>query len=183
MRVWIAAAATLAGAFVACGGDGDELATPEPIGTGPAIFASGAFSSGGAIPIEFTCDGDNVAPPLNWRRVPVGTQSLALTMDDPDANGYVHWVMYNIPPDSMGLGADTLPQEELADGSLQGVNGRGEIGYTRPCPPGGEHRYRFRLYALDAEVDLDAGATLAELEAAIADHVVARSELGGTYSR
>lgn len=180
--VCIAAAAVLAVVLVACGDD-DDRATPEPVGTGPAIFTSGAFSSGGAIPIDFTCDGDNVAPPLNWRRVPVGTQSLALTMDDQDANGYVHWVMYNIPPESMGLGADTSPDEELDDGSLQGVNGRGEIGYTGPCPPGGEHRYRFRFYALDAAIDLEAGATLAEVEAAIADHVLALSELIGTYSR
>lgn len=183
MKVWFLLAVALAVAAVACGGDGDDVVTPEPVGTGPAIFTSGAFSSGGAIPIEFTCDGNNAAPPLNWRRVPVGTQSLALTMDDRDADGYVHWVMYNIPPESMGLGADTDPEEVLDDGSLQGVNSRGEIGYTGPCPPSGEHRYRFRLYALDAAVDLEAGATLAEVEAAIADHVLALSELVGTYSR
>ena len=183
--VWIAAAALLAVALVACGGDDDDggRATQEPAGTGPPIFTSGAFSSGGAIPIDFSCDGDNVSPPLDWRRLPEGTRSLALTMDDQDANGYVHWVMYNIPPDSIGLGAGTVPDEELDDGSLQGVNSRGEIGYTGPCPPGGEHQYRFRLYALDAEVDLGAGATLAEVEAAIADHVLALSELVGTYSR
>ena len=183
MRAWLFLAVVLAVAVVACGGDDDDGATPEPAGTGPAIFTSGAFSSGGAIPIEFTCDGDNIAPPLNWRRVPVGTQSLALLMDDQDADGYVHWVMYNIPADSMGLGAGTFRDGELDDGSFQGVNSRGEIGYTGPCPPGGEHRYLFRLYALDAEVDLEAGATLAEVEAAIADHVLALSELVGTYSR
>ncbi|MCH8161545.1 MAG: YbhB/YbcL family Raf kinase inhibitor-like protein, partial [Chloroflexi bacterium] len=105
------------------------------------------------------------------------------TMDDQDADGYVHWVMYNIPPESMGLGAGTVPDEELDDGSFQGVNSRGEIGYTGPCPPGGEHQYVFRIYALDAEVDLEAGATLAEVEAAIEDHVLALSELVGTYSR
>jgi Raf kinase inhibitor-like YbhB/YbcL family protein len=182
MRACLFLVVVLAVAVVACGGDDDDGSTPDPVGTGPAIFTSGAFSSGGAIPIEFTCDGDNIAPPLNWRRVPIGTQSLALLMDDQDADGYVHWVMYNIPADSMGLGAGTFRDSDLDDGSFQGVNSRGEIGYTGPCP-GGEHRYLFRLYALDAEVDLEAGATLAEVEAAIADHVLALSELVGTYSR
>ena len=183
--MWIAVAAVLAVVLVACGGDDDDGggASLTPVETGPGVFTSDAFLSGGAIPIDFTCDGDNISPPLAWSRLPAGTESLALTVDDLDANGYVHWVMYNIPPDSTGLGADTLPDEELADGSLQGVNGRGEIGYTGPCPPGGEHRYRFRLFALDAEVDLAAGATLAEVEAAIADHVLALSELLGTFSR
>jgi hypothetical protein len=151
--------------------------------TGPVIFTSEAFSSGGAIPIEYSCDGDNISPPLAWSRLPAGTESLALTVDDPDADRYVHWVMYNIPPDAVGLGSDTLPDEELDDGSLQGVNSRGEIGYTGPCPPGGEHQYVFRIYALNAEIDLEAGATLAEVEAAIADHVLALSELVGTFSR
>ncbi len=183
--MWIAVAAVLAVVLVACGGDDDDsgAATQEPVGSGPPIFTSDAFSSGGEIPVEYSCDGDNISPPLAWSQLPAGTESLALTMDDLDANGYVHWVMYNIPPDSAGLGADTLPVEELDDGSLQGVNGRGEIGYTGPCPPGGEHRYRFRLHALDAEIDLEAGATLAEVEAAIADHVLALSEFLGTFSR
>ncbi len=184
MRRWlVVAVAVLAVALVACGGDDDDGATQGPVGTGPPMFISGAFSSGAAIPIEFTCDDDNVSPPLNWWRLPPGTQSLALTMDDPDAGGYAHWVMYNIPPDSMGLAADIFPDEVLADGSLQGLNSRGEIGYTGPCPPGGEHQYVFRLYVLNAEADLEAGATLAEVEAAIADHVLALSELVGTYSR
>ncbi len=185
MRAWLLLALVLAVAVVACGGDDDDGggASLTPVGTGPVVFTSEVFSSGGAIPIEYSCDGDNISPPLAWSRLPAGTESLALTMDDPDANGYVHWVMYNIPPDSVGLGADTLPDEELDDGSLQGVNSRGEIGYTGPCPPGGEHQYVFRLYALNAEVDLEASATLAAVEAAIADHVLALSELVGTFSR
>ncbi len=185
MRTWLFLAPVFALALVACGGDDDDGggASLTPVETGPVIFTSEAFSSGGAIPIEYSCDGDNISPPLAWSRLPAGTESLALTMDDPDANGYVHWVMYNIPPDSVGLGADTLPDEELDDSSLQGVNSRGEIGYTGPCPPGGEHQYVFRIYALNAAIDLEAGATLAEVEAAIADHVLALSELVGTFSR
>ncbi len=184
MRAWIFLAPVLAVAFVACGGDDDDGgASLTPAATGPIVFTSDAFSSGGEIPVEYSCDGDNISPPLVWSRLPAGTESLALTMDDPDANGYVHWVMYNMPPDSVGLGADTVPDEELDDGSLQGVNSRGEIGYTGPCPPGGEHQYVFRIYALNAEVDLEAGATLAAVEAAIADHVLALSELVGTFSR
>ena len=183
--VWIAVGAVLAVALVACGGDDDDggSASLTPSATGPIVFTSEAFSSGGEIPVEYSCDGDNISPPLAWSRLPAGIESLALTMEDPDANGYVHWVMYNIPPESTGLGADTLADEELDDGSLQGVNSRGEIGYTGPCPPGGEHRYVLRIYALNAEIDLEAGATLAEVETAIADHVLALSELVGTYSR
>jgi Raf kinase inhibitor-like YbhB/YbcL family protein len=184
MRAWLLLAVVLAVAVVACGGDDDGGgASLTPVETGPVVFTSEAFSSGGAIPIEYSCDGDNISPPLAWSRLPAGTESLALTMDDLDANGYVHWVMYNMPPDSTGLGADAVPNEELDDGSLQGVNSRGEIGYTGPCPPGGEHEYRFRLYALDTAIDPEAGATLAEVEAAIAGHVLALSELVGTYSR
>ena len=185
MRAWLLLAPVLAVALVACGGDDDDggRASLTPAATGPIVFTSDAFSSGGEIPVEYSCDGDNISPPLVWSRLPAGTESLALTMDDPDANGYVHWVMYNMPPDSVGLGADTVPDEELDDGSLQGVNSRGEIGYTGPCPPGGEHQYVFRIYALNAEVDLEAGATLAAVEAAIADHVLALSELVGTFSR
>ncbi len=186
MRAWLLLLVpVLAIALAACGGDDDDGggASLTPVETGPVIFASDAFSSGGEIPVEYSCDGDNISPPLAWSRLPAGTESLALTMDDPDANGYVHWVMYNMPPDSSGLGADILPDEELDDGSLQGVNSLGEIGYTGPCPPGGEHQYVFRIYALNAEIDLGAGSTLAEVEAAIADHVLALSELVGTFSR
>lgn len=183
MRRWLIVVAALAAVAVACGGDDDGGATATGSAIGPIVFTSGAFSSGGATPIDFTCDAENLSPPLNWRQLPEGTRSLALTMDDPDANRFVHWLMYNILPESRGLGADTFPDEELDDGSLQGVNSRGEIGYTGSCPPSGEHEYVFRLYALDAKIDLAAGATLAAVETAIADHVLALSELVGTYSR
>ena len=185
MRAWLVLAPVLAVVLVACGGDGDDDggASPTPATAGAIVFASDAFSPGGEIPLEFSCDGDNVSPPLTWSGLPEGAQSLALTMDDLDAGGYVHWVMYDIPPGTMGHAADVPADETLADGSTQGVNSRGEIGYAGPCPPDGEHRYRFRLFALDAEVDLEAGATLTDVEAAIADHVLALSELVGTYSR
>lgn len=180
-----AVVAVLVVAVAACGGDDDDAGgtTLTPAATGPILFTSEAFSSGGEIPAEYSCDGDDVSPPLSWQRLPEGTQSLVLTMDDPDADRYVHWVVYKIPPGSTGLAAGTPLAEELADGSLQGVNSRGEIGYTGPCPPGGEHQYVFRIYALDAEIGLEAGATLAEVEAAIVDHVLALSELVGTFSR
>ena len=172
-------------ALAACGGDDDDGGgvTETPAATGPVIFTSEAFSSGGAIPLEYSCDGDNISPPLTWSRLPAGTESLVLTIDDPDADRFVHWVVYDLPPDSVGLDANVPPEGELADGSRQGTNSRGETGYTGPCPPGGEHEYVFRIYALDAETGLEAGASLAEVEAAIADHVLALSELVGTYSR
>ena len=182
MRAWLVLAIALAAIVVACGDDDDDgAASPTPAGA--VVFTSDAFSPGGEIPLEFSCDGDNVSPPLSWSGLPEGAQSLTLTMDDLDAGGYVHWVMYDIPPGTMGLAANVPMDETLADGSTQGVNSGGEVGYAGPCPPSGEHRYRFRLYALDAEVDLEAGATLADVEAAIADHVLAQSELVGTFSR
>ncbi len=185
LSVWQAVVGALLIALAACGGDdGDGGGVTEtPAATGPIVFTSDAFSSGGAIPLEYSCDGDNVSPPLSWSRLPAGTESLALTMDDPDADRFVHWVVYDLPPDAVGLDANVPAAGELADGTKQGVNSRVETGYTGPCPPGGEHDYVFRIYALDAETGLEAGATLGEVEAAIAGHVLAMSELVGKYSR
>ncbi len=131
MRAWVFLAIALAAAVVSCGGDDDDDGvSPTPAANGAVVFASDAFTPGGEIPLEFSCDGDNVSPPLSWSGLPDGVQSLALTMDDLDAGGYVHWVMYDIPPGTMGFAADVPMDETLADGSTQGVNSRGEIGYT-----------------------------------------------------
>ena len=115
MRAWFVLAIALVAAVVACGGNGDDDGgvSPTPATTGAFVFASDAFSPGGEIPLEFSCDGDNVSPPLSWSGLPEGAQSLALTMDDLDAGGYVHWVMYDIPPGTMGLAADVPADETL----------------------------------------------------------------------
>lgn len=137
------------------------------------------------IPRHYTCDGENVSPPLAWGNVPEGTKSLALIADDPDAPGgtFTHWVMYNIPPHVQELPEDVRRDETLPNGALQGINSFRRIGYGGPCPPGGTHRYYFKLYALDTTLDLQPGATKELLLSAIQGHVLAETEVMGKYSR
>jgi Raf kinase inhibitor-like YbhB/YbcL family protein len=172
-----------------CGG-GSQGAPTAPGGeTEGAKMAldvrSSAFEGGGAIPARYTCDGLDISPPLSWSPVPNGAQSLALIADDPDAPGkaFVHWVIYNLPPDTRRLPEDVPNQRTLPSGALQGMNGAGSIGYTGPCPPGGTHRYVFKVYALDTEFDLGAGATKEDVASAMEGHLLAEGRLLGTYQR
>jgi len=147
---------------------------------------SPAFSPGGDIPRQHTCDGPDLSPPLRWSEPPAGTQSLALICDDPDAPAgtWVHWVLYRIPASARGLPEGVPKRETLADGSRQGRNDFGKVGYGGPCPPRGpKHRYFFKLYALDTVLDLPPGATKAELLKAMEGHVLAQGELMGRYGR
>lgn len=147
---------------------------------------SPAFSPGGDIPRQYTCDGPDLSPPLRWSDPPADTQSLALICDDPDAPArtWVHWVLYRIPPSARELPEGVPKEEELADGSRQGRNDFRKIGYGGPCPPRGpKHRYYFRLYALDVVPDLPAGATKAQLLEAMEGHILAQGELMGRYGR
>jgi Raf kinase inhibitor-like YbhB/YbcL family protein len=140
---------------------------------------SEAFSDGATIPAPFTCSGANQSPPLSWAGVPVGTKSLALILDDPDApNGtFVHWVLYDIPPSSSGFAAG------IADGK-QGVNGAGEAAYMGPCPPPGKpHHYHFRLFALDASLTLGANPDARAVRAGMEGHLKESAELVGIFSR
>jgi Raf kinase inhibitor-like YbhB/YbcL family protein len=147
-----------------------------------SVFAleNSAFQHAQAIPDRHTCEGDDVSPPLRWTNVPAGTRSLALVVDDPDAPGgvFTHWIAWGLDPAEGGLG-----EGEPAPG--EGRNDFGTTGYRGPCPPPGHgpHRYVFRLYALDAELELAAGAPKAELKQAIEGHVLATVELVGTYER
>src|SRR3990172_8538642 len=125
-------------------------------------LTSDAFANGGSIPAKYTCVGRNISPALSWGGPPAGTQSFALIMDDPDAPGgtWVHWVLYNIPVDLRSLQED-LPvtgKNTEPNAILTGKNSAGNIGYDGPCPPGGTHRYFFKLYALDATISLLPGA-------------------------
>lgn len=145
-----------------------------------------AFSAGGEIPKKHTCDGPDLSPTLTWSGTPAGTQSLALIADDPDApvGTWTHWIIWDIPAKQAGLAENVLKTEMLPDGTRQGRNDFRRIGYGGPCPPPGKpHRYFFRLYALDSKLNLRAGSSRAELEAAMKGHVLAQAEVMGKYGR
>ena len=146
---------------------------------------SSCFSEGGLIPRRHTCDGRNTSPPLSWSGVPEGTKSLALICDDPDAPGktWVHWVVFNLPPGIRELPEGVPAHEAISGSGTQGTNDFRKVGYGGPCPPSGIHRYVFKLYALDAEVELAPGATKADLERAMKGHVLSQGTLTGKYSR
>jgi hypothetical protein len=146
---------------------------------------SSAFKNGARIPAKHTCDGVDVSPPLEWGKLPAGTKYLALICDDPDApmGTWVHWVLYDVPASAGGLPEKLPPLKELADGTKQGMNDFRAIGYGGPCPPSGEHRYFFKLYALDGPTGLKPGATKAQLLAAMKGHILAEAELMGKYKR
>ncbi len=146
---------------------------------------SSAFKNGARIPAKHTCDGVDVSPRLEWGKLPAGTKYLALICDDPDApmGTWVHWVLYDVPASAGGLPEKLPPLKELADGTKQGMNDFRAIGYGGPCPPSGEHRYFFKLYALDGPTGLKPGATKAQLLAAMKGHILAEAELMGKYKR
>jgi len=151
----------------------------------PFELTSTAFAPGEAIPQQYTCDGQDVSPPLAWSDPPPGTQSFALIADDPDApvGTWVHWVLYNLPAEARTLPEAIPADAELADGSRHGDNGWRRPGYGGPCPPKGTHRYFFRLYALDTPLDLAAGASNKQVLQALEGHVLAQAELMGVYTR
>lgn len=193
MRAWFYVIIAVA-AFFAAGAMFQRLHKAGPImgrnqsepllGNKSMKIQSPAFSDNGVIPSKYTCDGDNANPPLVISGVPTEAKSLALIMEDPDvpkslrSDGmFDHWVVWNIPP-----GTTQIPENTAAPG-VQGNNGSGKPGYTGPCPPDREHRYFFKLYALDRELSLAPGSTKAQLEMAINDYTIARAELMGKYDR
>jgi hypothetical protein len=137
------------------------------------------------MPTRYTCDGPDVSPDLAWSGVPESAQSLALICDDPDApmGTWVHWVLFNIPAGASGLPGEISPDATLENGARHGINDFGRLGYGGPCPPGGTHRYFFKLYALDTQLDLDSGTTKAQLLEAMDGHILAEAQLMGKYSR
>ena len=150
-------------------------------------LTSTAFREGETIPKKHTGDGEDVSPPLSWDGAPQGTKSVALICDDPDAprsTPWVHWVVYDLPADAIELPEATPKQESFPTGLRQGKNDFGDIGYGGPAPPKGKpHRYFFKLYALDAKLELPAGATKQQLEQAMKGHVLAHGQLMGKYQR
>ena len=148
-------------------------------------LSSPAFSTGGAIPAAHGCEGADASPPLAWRDVPGPAKALALIVEDPDAPAgtWLHWAIWNLPPRPHQLEGSVPPHKVLPSLARQGLNDFGRVGWGGPCPPSGEHRYFFRLYALDAPLALAGGARRAELEAAMRGHVLAEAALMGTYRR
>ena len=143
------------------------------------------FTAGGAIPKQFTCDGADISPALAWNDPPAGAQSFSLIADDPDApvGTWVHWVLFDLPPNVRSLSQNVPKTGQLESGARQGMNDFDKIGYGGPCPPRGTHRYFFKLYALDTKLNLKAGATKKEVERAQQGHVLAQGEYIGRYSR
>ncbi len=181
---------------MACSGDGElPVAKVSSVGEKevPMSIAvtSTAFSEAGTIPTKYSCDGEDVSPPLSWSGTPEGTRSLALITDDPDASGIrTHWVLYGIPADVNELPEAMSTADITAIGAKNGTNYFLKLGYRGPCPPAGTwarayrgdaHRYLFTLYALDIELELDSGAKKEELLEAMHGHILALGQLMGTW--
>jgi Raf kinase inhibitor-like YbhB/YbcL family protein len=174
---------------VACS-RGESPASPQASDSENAAvgiqITSSAFTEGSGIPVEYTCDGADASPDLNWASVPADTKSLALICDDPDAPSgtFVHWVMYAMPAVQNQIQKRLPNSPTLPNGAKQGKNGFGRIGYGGPCPPrAAPHHYFFRIYALNANIDEPPGASRAQIDRAMKGHVVAEGHLMGTYQR
>jgi Raf kinase inhibitor-like YbhB/YbcL family protein len=177
-------------------GSSGPIAAAAPVGSDDSGFEGGsamafslkstAFSNGGEIAKKYTCDGADLSPALSWDDVPAGAQSLELIADDPDApvGTWTHWILWNISAKTTELPEGVPRTEALDNGARQGRNDFKRIGYGGPCPPAGKpHRYFFKLYALNARLDVKAGAGRGELEAGMKGHVLSRAEFMGTYKR
>jgi Raf kinase inhibitor-like YbhB/YbcL family protein len=166
------------------------LAALEQGGTAMAFtLRSPSFPPNGSIPGQYTCDGNDVSPPLAWAEAPTATKSFALIVDDPDAPDpkaprmtWVHWVLYNMPASTVALPEAVAPAA-LPAGTRQGLNDWKRTGYGGPCPPIGRHRYFHKLYALDTVLPDLGSATKAQVEQAMKNHVLATAELIGTYQK
>jgi Raf kinase inhibitor-like YbhB/YbcL family protein len=169
---------------------GSGMVTAQTNSSGGAamtlVLKSSAFAQGAEIPKKHTCDAEDVSPALEWSGPPPRTVTLALVMDDPDApNGtWVHWVMWNLPAAAHQLPEAVKKRDPLEDGTRQGRNSFGKVGYNGPCPPHGKpHRYFFRLYALDEKLDLTPGSSNVVLQQAIQGHIIVEADYMGTYHR
>ncbi|EFA69692.1 hypothetical protein CEP10_16920 [Cylindrospermopsis raciborskii S07] len=148
-------------------------------------LTSSSFVDHGLIPMKYTCDGENISPPLVWDEVPPETVSLCLIMDDPDAPGktFVHWVVFDIPPTINQLSEKIINSQHILGGGIQGKNDFDILGYGGPCPPTGIHHYFFHLYALDKQLNFPPGVTKNDIMVAMKNHVLAKAQLMGKYQR
>ncbi|MEN6385583.1 MAG: YbhB/YbcL family Raf kinase inhibitor-like protein [Phycisphaerales bacterium] len=151
----------------------------------PITVKSSAFQQDQMIPARYTCDGENISPPLKWGEIPIGTQSIALICEDPDApmGTWTHWLMWNVPGNKTELEENIPKVGKLPDGVCQGINSGKKVGYTGPCPPDGTHRYYFNVYALDSMLSLSGDVSKEMLLEAMNGHVIAEGSLMGTYQR
>lgn len=177
-RLFGAAALAVTLGLQAVGAGGSEMSW---------TLTSQSFTQGGEIPVQHTCEGADTSPPLVWTEPPAATKGLALIVDDPDAPDpkaprvtWVHWVLYDLPPDSRGLSQDV---SQLPAGTREGLNDWKRTGYGGPCPPVGRHRYFFKLYALDTRLGDRGPLSKADLEKAMEGHVLAETQLMGTYQK
>jgi Raf kinase inhibitor-like YbhB/YbcL family protein len=183
VTLWMTVFAIIAAGLMNCS-PGDSALPDE--GEMTLSLSSLAFQDGGSIPTRYTCDGQDVSPPLAWGEPTAGARCLVLIMDDPDAPGgvFTHWLLFNLPADSRELPEAVPAQNELPNGALQGKNDIGKIGYGGPCPPSGvTHHYRFTIYALDQPLDLEAGVSRQQVIDAMRGHSLAWGQLTGTYQR
>lgn len=143
-------------------------------------ITSPTFNFHAFVPTKYTCDGNDINPPLEISNVPESAKSLALIMDDPDAPGgtWVHWTLWNIPPTTT-----VIPEKALPSGAIEGITSFGTPGYGGPCPPTNTHHYYFKLYALDTELDLPSSSDIKRLEMAMSDHIIGKTEHIGLYTR
>lgn len=146
---------------------------------------STSFENGGMIPSKHAYDRENISPAIYWGNLPSGTKSIALICEDPDApvGNWVHWVIFNIPPSKSGLEENVPKKERLDDGSIQGRNDYGKIGYDGPCPPSGTHRYFFKVFALDTTLSLAPGCSKSQLVREMKNHILDEGEIFGLYRR
>ncbi|HTY15847.1 MAG TPA: YbhB/YbcL family Raf kinase inhibitor-like protein [Methanoregulaceae archaeon] len=172
--------------ILAAGCTGPAPAPPATSDATGLVVLSDSFSTGGTIPRQFTCQGESVSFPLSWSGVPPGTQTIAVLMQDVDTprSGFTHWILYNIPPGSRGIPGNITTELVLPDGSVQGRNDAGKIGYTGPCPPAGNpHRYIITVYALNRSLDGAQALNRSEFDTAINGAVIGQGNLSGTYQR
>ena len=178
--------------LAACGGGQDEVSEVGKVEEGEKgdfpmalELTSSAFEHEGMIPAKYTCDGQDISPPLTWEKAPEGTESFVLICDDPDAPGrtWVHWVLFNLPAETRSLPEAVAAEPEPAAGGRHGKNSWGRLDYGGPCPPSGTHRYFFKLYALDTPLDLSAGAKKQQVLDAMDGHILDQATLMGRYQK
>jgi hypothetical protein len=180
MRAARLALAVAALAVAGCGGGGDKPSKPLPEAAPAVGIASVAFNDGATIPKRFTCSGAGVSPPLTFFDPPAATREMALVVEDPDADRFLHWTVLSIPPNTPGFDLGKAPR-----GVVQTENSFGDRGWGAPCPPEGDkpHRYVFALYALDAPLGFGEDASADEVRDALAEHALARGTLTGMFGR